>query len=173
MVGQRNADIRLRPSQKSQTKPGPKVAAAAHQIQFADQELTSTSTGPAKSRGPGPGRLLRSPTSLHLHVGERRAIASPSETKLATTLGVGGWGGVSGVCFTRPSVCPQLCTSHRPKHARESQPRSAKPPASSPSSSSPAPPPESGMVNNRPRAFQINGGSQAVGLRKLRQRGAK
>lgn len=172
MVGQRNADIRLRPSQKSQTKLGPKVAAAAHQIQFADQDFTSSSTGPAKSRGPGPGRLLRSPASLHLHVGERRAIASPSENNLATTLG----GGVSEWCLLYYAerlstavhlVLPQtrLRKSAPLRQATRFLPLLLL--ACSP------PRPESGMVNNRPRAFQINGGSRADGLRKLHHRGAK
>lgn len=91
---------------KSQTKLWPKFGAAFNQIQFADQDFKSNSTGkPPKSRGSLSRRLLKSPSSLYLHVQRRRAISAPPHKRI---LKGDEQGSECVLCSTLLSISPKL-----------------------------------------------------------------
>lgn len=96
---------------KSQTKLWPEFGAAFNQIQFADQDFQSNSTGkPPKSRGSLSRRLLKSPSSLYLHVQRRRAISAPPHKRI---LRGDEQGSECVLCSTLLSISPKLCLFHQ------------------------------------------------------------
>lgn len=95
---------------RSQTKLWPEFR-AFNQIQFADQDFKSNSTGkPPKSKGSLSRRLLKSPSSLYLHVKRRRAISAPPHKRI---LRGDEQGSECVLCSTLLSISPKLCLFHQ------------------------------------------------------------